>query len=249
MLSAQPTARNSAWAQTGFIPQKRARPRRTQRWHEPPCRAWPQPVASLPAALRRPRPHRRPPPRGAGPAPPPAGAQPGPVGGAGPSPRGRPGLLSPRGAMRRQALPRSLRPGGASALADGLSSAPGRRRPRRHTEGPAAGGSVSEALRERRRGARSGERGRSCEGWERRPALTVRPLQGILGPLEVHRHDGGGLGSPHRAAAVAARSVLRQQPARPEREGPAAARGDVAGSGSASRGGGALCVEGRSVRD
>lgn len=89
---------------------------------------------------------------------------------------------------------------------------------------------------------RSGVRGRSREGWGRRPALTVRPLQGVLGPLEVHRHDGGGLGSPHRAAA-AARSVLRQQPARPEREGSAAARDDVAGSGSPSR------RVGRSVRE
>lgn len=90
---------------------------------------------------------------------------------------------------------------------------------------------------------RSGVLGRSREGWGRRPALTVRPLQGVLGPLEVHRHDGGGLGSPHRAAAAAARSVLRQQPARPEREGSAAARDDVAGSGSPSR------RVGRSVRE
>lgn len=78
-----------------------------------------------------------------------------------------------------------------------------------------------------------------------RPALTVRPLQGILGPLEVHRHDGGGLSSQGGGGGGSLRAPARQ-PARPEREGGRSpARADVGGSGNPSlppsrRGGGGV---------
>lgn len=166
---------------------------------------------------------------------------------AGPAPRGRPGLAS---AMRRGRRPQasaiSSRQGGAAPLPGGLSSAPGRRRPRLRAAGPpeelrgrARPGAAWGGEREEERcGLPAAARGAGGEPavcvWVGvgRPALTVRPLQGILGPLEVHRHDGGGLSSQGGGGSLRAPA---RQPARPEREGGRSpARADVGGSGNPS---------------
>lgn len=110
-------------------------------------------------------------------------------GGAGPAPRTRRASL-PSAMRRGRAGPalsprRPLPPG--RALEGGLRSAPG-------DSGWALPGRPGRGLPERAgpgAGERRGRRpGAVCvRAW---PALTVRPLQGVLGPLEVHRHDGGG---------------------------------------------------------